>query len=1294
MKSGLLHTLSVVGVIFFSFTLETAPALAQSAAYHEAEKRGSTLFKEGRHAEALPFFEKAMALAEEELAPDHATIIVGLMNTAKVLVALGKDGRAKLLIARAEQIADTTDITGHLAVGRVFESLAYLYHSKSRHAEAEPLDSRALPILKKALGDTHPDVIEILHYLGLSNYWLENYRIAELYLELAVRFRKNAAEPDYAKLAASYNVQANVYKALSKYTLARKIHEFELAAKEKAFGPDHPRVALALHNVASMFLEEDQYEEAEPLFKRALAIQQKALPPDHPDTALVLTNTAALYWRQGRYTDAEPFQRRALAVYEAHRPPGHADIENAAERLARLADNLGRYTDAEVLHGRVAAIREKNHGPDHPAFAESLKYLAQAIHQQGRYQEAEARYRRALAIFEKALGPETAEAAGVLSNLAIVLSDQGRYDQAEEHHKQALSIERATLRPDHPHIGTTHHNLGTLYIRLGRYEEAEKALKRSLEITEKNDGPDHPMVANSLNSLAALYNDLGRYADAETLYKRSLLIKERTLGPDHPFVGDTLSNLARVYSAQDRMEEAGLLFERALKIDEKVRAPGDPQLSISLSNLGSHYSDLGLYEKAESLLKRALSVAEQTLGSDHPAVASSLYNLGGLYAQQKRWDDAIPYLQRVLAIREKAYGPDHPDVASALDRLAGLYTQKGRYSEVEPLLQRALSIYGKILEPNHPSLARIYAGLGNMRLGQERRTEALEAFRRASAIYRSRRSAPTSAGHAGKRGGKKSISQNAYYLHLHTALINYIYDPEHSPALAEEAFEYMQLVTEGDTAKAVARMAARFAAKDDALARTVRERQDAVNMWRATDKALIEAAAQSPEARDRNREESLRQRLADLDRAIAGLDATLSMEFPEYASLITPQPRSLGEVQALLGPDEALLSFFVAGDETLLWVLRKDRTNFFATDIKGTELAETVAALRYHLEDLGDLSFPVGQAYDLYETLFSQAETLLAGAKHLFIVPHGPLQQLPLGLLVTEKPDAPLAHDEALKDVPWLVKKVAMTTLPSISSLHALRLFAGNTRAGQAFKGIGNPVLKGAPGNMKGIRASLLFTRGGLADVRRVRQLASLPDTEDELKSIAQSLGAKPEDLYLRNRATETEIKKADLSDVRVVAFATHGLTAGDFEAVGEPSLVLTPPDTATEEDDGLLTAGEVAQLKLNADWVILSACNTAAPGGAPGAEGLSGLARAFFYAGARTLLVSHWPVASDAATRLTTRTFQIMADNPSLGRSEAFRRSMLELMNDKDRPYYAHPLFWAPFVVVGEGGTYRPTLQ
>src|SRR5262249_7641937 len=149
-----------------------------------------------------------------------------------------------------------------------------------------------------------------------------------------------------------------------------------------------------------------------------------------------------------------------------------------------------------------------------------------------------------------------------------------------------------------------------------------------------------------------------------------------------------------------------------------------------------------------------------------------------------------------------------------------------------------------------------------------------------------------------------------------------------------------------------------------------------------------------------------------------------------------------------------------------------------------------------------------------------------------------------------------------------------------------------------------------------------------------VRHLPPLPETADEVRAIGKMLGAGNGDLYLAERASEPLLRQARLDRYRVVEFATHGLISGDLRGLVEPALVLTPPPVASPENDGLLTASKVATLKLNADWVVLSACNTAADDGTPDGGGLSGLAKAFFYAGSRALLVSHWQVPSKATVK------------------------------------------------------------
>jgi CHAT domain-containing protein len=281
---------------------------------------------------------------------------------------------------------------------------------------------------------------------------------------------------------------------------------------------------------------------------------------------------------------------------------------------------------------------------------------------------------------------------------------------------------------------------------------------------------------------------------------------------------------------------------------------------------------------------------------------------------------------------------------------------------------------------------------------------------------------------------------------------------------------------------------------------------------------------------------------------------------------------------------------------------------------------------------------------------------------------------------VETRAESPLRYS----DVEWLLKKYPITVLPAVGSLRALRAFAKPKPAAEPFVGFGDPVFEGGAGAARNVTLAKLFSRGTVADVRELRQLDRLPETADELRAIAASLNGETRNLYLGPDATETRLKSLDLTSFRHIVFATHGLMAGDIRGLAEPGLVLTPPQQGSDLDDGILTGSEIAQLKLNADWVILSACNTAAADGTPGAEGLSGLVKAFFYAGARSLLVSHWAVSSEAAVAITTRIFEESAGGAS--KSQALQRSTLALLQRQDKLYLQHPSMWAPFIVVGEG--------
>jgi CHAT domain-containing protein/tetratricopeptide (TPR) repeat protein len=955
--------------------------------------------------------------------------------------------------------------------------------------------------------------------------------------------------------------------------------------------------------------------------------------------------------------------------------------------LASLRKTQGRFEDAEFLEKRALAIREKAFGPDHLNVAGSLHALAEIYKEQARYAEAEPLLNRALGIAEKGLGREHPSYALGLFSLSGLYLLQARYAEAEPIRKRAIAIYEHALGGEHPYVATALIGLAEVYREQGLYAQAGPLFQKGLAIYEKALGPEDPYTAGALNSLASLFETQGRTIEAESLYRRALTVREKTLGPEHPSVASTLNNLAMLYWNQGRNADAEPLYSRALAIDEKSFGSEHPAVATALNNLALIHSAQRRYRLAEWELRRALAIWQKALGLAHPRVATAMGNLAELYRAQALYAEAEELMKQAIQINDKALGAEHPHQATNLNNLAALYESQVRYADAEGLYKHAIAIREKMLGTEHPLVAVTYTNLSILYRTRGKVDEALALARRGSDIYARRITADSGASRLGVLAEQRTRS-NGFEVHISLLAALSERRPQVRAEAMREGFGIAQLARASDTAEQVAKMAARYAAGSDALAQLARARQDAMARFEQLDSRILQAAGQRG---TEVRAATLRTEQAETTKAIVELDTRLAREYPQYGELTNPKPLELAAAQKLLAEDEALVLLLVSSDESFIWALRRNDAGFFKLGIKRSELAEIVVKLRSQLDlDVPDPDrmlrqpFNVALAHELYRKIFAPAEVLLAGAKHLILVPDGAMQSLPPGVLVTEPPAKPVATLVELPQVPWLAKKYTITVLPAAGSLRALRQFAKAPTSREPFSGFGDPVLEGTGDDARKGKVAALYSRGAVADANEVRKLARLPESAGELRAIAAALKAPAASIRLGSAATERAVKEADLARYRNLAFATHGLMAGDFKGLTEPALVLTPPEQGSELDDGLLTAGEISQLRLDADWVVLSACNTAAPDGTPGAEGLSGLARAFFYAGARSLLVSHWAVSSDAAVALTTRMFEESSKGAS--KAEALRRSMLALMARTDKPYLAHPALWAPFVVVGEG--------
>jgi CHAT domain-containing protein len=553
--------------------------------------------------------------------------------------------------------------------------------------------------------------------------------------------------------------------------------------------------------------------------------------------------------------------------------------------------------------------------------------------------------------------------------------------------------------------------------------------------------------------------------------------------------------------------------------------------------------------------------------------------------------------------------------------------------------------------------------------------------RRVTAIYRQRILTASDDDSA----SRESADNHGGFL-LHLRLLSGSSEPK--PNLTEESLQLAQLAQSSRTGAAVAQMTARFASGKDAIARKVRERQDMAMQMKALDGLVIKELGKPNAERNTVLIDNLRSQINDLAKQLATVDADIAQRFPEYQTLVRPEPLSVKHIQKLLKPAEALVTFAFDDKKGWLWVIRKNNARWLPLAITQKEVTAMVKGIRQELDAAGtSLKLAEQPLHTLYRKLLGPAEPHLKDVRHLIIVPDGALQSLPFGLLAT-KPMPKIKRTQDYRQVDWLAKRYAISVLPAVSSLKALRYFAKEKPGEEPFAGFGDPLLGEGDGDVLPARGVLrkVSLQRGIANANDLRMQPRLPDTADELKALARTLNAGDDALWLQDRATEGNVKKLSLKHYNTLAFATHGVLAGEITGTSEPGLILTPPWESTADEDGYLSAGEVALLKLNADWVLLSACNTAGADGTPGAEGLSGLAKAFFYAGARTLFVSHWKVDSGATVQLTTKTIAEHRKNPQAGKAEAHRKAMLALMNDPEHPEYADPFYWAPFVVVGEG--------
>ncbi|HEX3994335.1 MAG TPA: CHAT domain-containing protein, partial [Acetobacteraceae bacterium] len=512
----------------------------------------------------------------------------------------------------------------------------------------------------------------------------------------------------------------------------------------------------------------------------------------------------------------------------------------------------------------------------------------------------------------------------------------------------------------------------------------------------------------------------------------------------------------------------------------------------------------------------------------------------------------------------------------------------------------------------------------------------------------------------------------------------------HDQALLAEMFLAAQVAQGGVTAQQIAEASARLRAngRDPKVAGAIRTWQDASDKLSALygqRDAIAAARQQGAPAPGGLSQAQIDQQIADAQTAVANADSALQSAAPNYGQLVQ-QVVPAADVIAALHPHEAFVAITLSEHGGWVFLLRSGNAAGAITVAPvpgGTEnMAKLVRQVRAGIEltASGLPKFDIEGAQTLYTDTLGGVAQSLDGVTALVVAPDGPLLSLPFGVLLTGPADA-----ASLASAPWLVRKFAVADVPAAANFVSLRKIAGTSRASRPWFGFGNfrPITLA--------QAERSFPGGTCADsARLLAGLPALPYTVKELDAARQIMGAGTSDELLGPAFTADAVQRMPLKDYRTLQFSTHALLPAELRCQDQPAIITSAPPGAVDASGAMLTTDRILGLNLDADLVILSACNSGGPGGSTAGESLSGLARAFFYAGARSMLVTHWSVNDQAAAYLVSDTLRRMQTKGGTGVAEAMREAELSLLDAAVKAGgspAAHPFFWAPFAVIGDGG-------
>ena len=1066
-----------------------------------------------------------------------------------------------------------------------------------------------------------------------------------------------------------------IYEIQRKHDKSIYFYEKSLNILLKHLGDQHPDVATTYNNLGLSYDSKGEYDKALKYKQKALEIRLHVLGDEHPDVAASYNNLGVSYYNKGEYDKVIELFQKALEIQLKIRGEQHSDVAASYNNLGVSYEFNGEYDKAIEYKYKALEIRLQVFGDQHPDVATSYNNLGLSYKSKGEYDKAIDYSQKALEIRRQALGDKHPDMADSYNNLGLNYDSKGEYDKALEFFHEALEIRLQVLGGQHPDVATSYNNIGLSYDSKGEYDKALEFFQKALEIRLLIFRGQHPMVATSYNNIGVSYKSKGEYDKAIEYYQKTLEILLQVLGGQHFYVSFPYNNLGGCYESKGEYDKAIEYFQKALEIRLQVLGDQHPDVAASYNNLGVSYDSKGEYDKALEYKQKALEIRLQAFGDQHPDIATSYNNLGVSHFFKGEYDKAIGYHQKALEIQLQVFGDQHPDVAASYNNIGGAYESKGEYD-------KAMECYEKAIQSTNYKISDFQ----NVNSFEELISALLGATQAATQLCQSSKNDPilekgidqiqqaiAAVNYENNRfcsEGSQSNWQNRNHGVYEQAIKTYLLKAKvFSENIPEKVFTFAEkskaslLQAQLKGANALA-----FSGIPDSLILKEYNLRIAIT-WR-------EKQRQSLLDEGKYETDTIVLRIAsiifDLRQQYDLLLRHLEKKHPEYyRAKYDLSVISVEETQKdLLHPNEVLLEYFVSDTTIYAFVIRPDTFAVFSVP-NNFNLDTMVAHLRrglygYHtIKNKPDTLYGhtirlyAHAAQELYERLLAPVQPLLSN--HIVIVPDGILGYIPFEALLKEKPVIPTRFHEYR----YFGKEHVVSYAYSATLLHEMR-------QKQHLSSPVGTVLSMAPffrGDIRQLNAAV--APDDALSALRSDSLVALPFSGEEAFRIAKGYKGKS---FIGKVASKAAFEQ-QATNYRIIHLSTHGVTddrVGDYAWLG-----FAHPEDSTRLDK--LYLRDIYNLRLNADLVVLSACQTGI-GKLRRGEGIISLSRAFAYAGAKGIVTTLWSV-SDEKTKDFMLSFYRHLEKKYA--AEALWEARREFLS-RHKGEAAHPYYWAAFIGVG----------